>query len=189
MQYFCILDKKALSENFAIKNEALLLAEGPAETTWGLYECFFPRGYKFSEDIDSGIYRVPIELSTLLYAAKGYPPALALTRHKILRILQPKQKISIEDFLSLYKHVITYYLRLQPLYQFILAETYNKNASHLAPEGFYWVIGYDTVKSIVNWVSEDYFIYENPISDFILTSEKIHHLIDEPKKLLNAEII
>lgn len=96
-----------------------------------------------------------------------YPPALALARAELSNC--PAGRFATpEAFMQYYGDALRRHLRQQPHAGFVLAEAVRDEVGYLARGRFYWILGVQSAAQVVQWVSDDYFVYENPAADFDL---------------------
>lgn len=174
MDYYCLIKWDGSEEEGKIPNlpddtPFILIAGEPDYCEWGLFECDLPDGYQFND------YIQPIgeELDVLLYSAASYPPAIALAREDLEIALRKMKNVSKKDFEDMFKNILKQYLQLQKHSGHFLAESLENDEDYLIKGAFYWVIGYDHLNDEVKWVSDDYYIYENPSKSFGLDPQKL----------------
>ena len=174
MDFYCFVEWEEVEEGKVPKLPEeipfLLLAGTPEISNWSIFECDLPEDFEFSDSVEP----VPEEIELLLFSARGYPPAIALTRDDVEEFCLERTNISKEEFSDLFKRILKQHLELQRFNQYFLAEAAVDEEDYLVKEAFYWVVGYDQENNEVQWVSDDYYLYQNPISDFLgLDSNKL----------------
>ncbi len=139
---------------------------GKCESTWCLCEVFFDD--KFDED-SVAFERVYDELELLLDSAKGYPPAIAISFHNA----NAKWPISKSEYSQLLIELLKQNLRNQEIDGFILAEAIVEDPVYLCKGEFVWLVGFYPETDEVLWVSDDYYLYRNPVSNFKIKTEQL----------------
>jgi len=61
--------------------------------------------------------------------------------------------------------------------QFLLVEAITEESGYLYKGEFVWVIRFFPETNEVLWVSDDFYLYRNSITDFKVTTEWLQHLI------------
>ena len=177
MDCYCFIEWEDTEEGKMLKlpddMPFLLIAGDPEISDWGLFECELPDDYEFE---DNTIELVPEELDILLYSSTTYPPAIALAREEIEITARKMGNITREFFTEMFSKILKQYLQLQKYSPNFLAESLIDEDDYLSKGGFYWIIGFDTETNDVKWVSDDYYIYENPAEDFGLDPQKLRNL-------------
>ncbi len=176
MDYYCFIEWEDLQEGKMPKLPEdvpfLLLAGTPEISNWALFECDLPEDYEFNDSIEP----VSEELEILLYSAKNYPPAMALARDDMEIACKSLTNISKEVFNEMFKNILKQHLQLQKHSSHFLAESMVDDEDYLIKGAFYWVIGFDPDSNEIEWVSDDYFIYQNPVADFGLDPLKLRNM-------------
>ena len=146
-------------------NNYLLLADSRS-SEWNLYQCDYDNEEILLDNLVSN------ELKLLIESAKRFPPVLALTRddisHKFVDI-----NPSLPQFQSAIIKSLKRRLNISSKRRFFLVEATNSEIGYLYESEWYWVIGVSKDKSLLYWVSDDYFIYTNPISSFNISDEQL----------------
>ncbi|MBC7475364.1 MAG: hypothetical protein H7263_13825 [Candidatus Sericytochromatia bacterium] len=150
----------------------LLIAGDPEISKWGLFECALPDDFEFDDFIEL----VSEELDILIYSATTYPAAIAQAREEMEISCRKMGVISREVFSEMFKDILRQYLQLQQHSPNFLAESLIDEEEYLSKGGFYWIVGFDAVNNEVRWVSDDYYIYENPVEDFGLDPQRLRNI-------------
>lgn len=179
MEYYCLINWEAFQDGkipeLTEDSPILLLAGDPDLFEWGLFECELPDDYQFSEHIEA----VNIDLEILLFSSKGYPPAIAFMREDIEVFIEKTEEISKDSFIELILKLLKKHLQLQKHSPYFLSEAMVDEEDYLIKGAFYWIVGFNPETSEVEWVSEDYYIYENPASDFGLKANKLFQYFEK----------
>ena len=147
-----------------------LLADGRA-TMWGLYR------YSLEGDV---VWEPPHpatdSIEALIESGIRYPPALALTR-KAISVAFCSKESSREDFEREYVRSLSDHLSSQSDSGYVLAPAIIEEFGYLGESEWYWVLKCtEDSPSKVYWVSDDYHIYCNAATDFLLTEEQLERL-------------
>lgn len=173
MDFYCFVEWKDLGDSKmpALPEDTpfLLLSGDPDISKWALLECELPDDFEFTDQVSL----VDEELEVLLYSANGYPPALALTRDDFEEFCYERKNLSKEDFSNIFKNILKQHLQLQRYNQFFLAEAKVDEEDYIVKGAYYWIVGFDFESSEVEWVSDDFYVYQNPCSDFGLDPLKM----------------
>lgn len=148
----------------------LLLAD-LREAKWGIYEFTLNEGnenWRPSEPVSD-------ELARLIWSGKRYPPALALARDELARAFA-SHRPNKEEFARAYADAILSRLSQQAEAPYFLARALGGDGIDLTPGEWYWILRIQKSPVAVYWVSDDYFIYQNPLSDFELTNDQVDRL-------------
>jgi hypothetical protein len=148
----------------------LLLADLPG-MKWGIYE------YELSQDNEDWTPSNPVsdELEALIWSGKRYPPALAIARHEMIHLFSAGQP-NPQEFAEAYANAIRSRLSGQQEAPYFLAQALRGDGIDLVPGEWYWLLRIKGDPPVAFWVSGDYFIYENPVSDFELANCQIERL-------------
>ncbi len=116
-----------------------------------------------------GIRAVSDSLVKLLKSAEAYPPALAIARD--VRFRKDFDDRSAEEAVEEFTTTLRGELNHQRDRPFFLARALADPSGFVGykTEGqYYWIVGYrpQRIGYEVSWVSRDYFVYQNPITDF-----------------------
>ncbi len=65
---------------------------------------------------------------------------------------------------------------MQATDRYLLAEATREEIGYLTPGEFCWVLKYYPESRTVSWVSDDYSLYTNPVSDFNLDRKALRRL-------------
>ena len=136
--------------------------------------------YQFSHDENSEDwcpkYPVSDELEALLESGKRYPPAIAITRDTVSRVYR-NRKPTLQDFSATLVETLKTNLANQSVAGYILAPASQEEIGYISKSEWYWVLQISkSDPNLIHWVSDDYFIYSNAITDFELTDEQIRNL-------------
>lgn len=160
-RFFCLVNNnfKNFLYDFHIRNLCYL-----SENSWGLYECYLPESFEFTENI----IEIKGELRNLLYSAIDYPPAIGFSRDEIFSFFRNHKKISVEECINQYKNILKKNLNFQAYDNCFLAQSLVNNGFRC--EGYYyWIVGFNKDKNKIYYLSQDdYYIYEGELSDFII---------------------
>ncbi|MFZ5832451.1 MAG: hypothetical protein ACOY3P_20380 [Planctomycetota bacterium] len=163
MNYYCVDSKRgpdgaapALPDGTGF----LVLAEvGKQNSPWAVVQCSrrVPQSHV--------VRALPGNVRDAIESAQQYPPAFALARNDLEG--RSKSELSTpEAFMNAYRQALLRHLRGQGGHGFLLAEAVGEESGYLYRGCFYWVLDLDPSTQTVRWVSDDYFIYENPAADF-----------------------
>ena len=147
---------------------SLLLADLP-NLEWGVYE-FFTNG-----DGWAPAALVGDDLARLIESGKRYPPALALAREEVVQVFGD-HPASQAQFSTAYAAAIRNGLVRQPESPFVLAEALADEAGYLCPGVWYWILEVEGTPPLAFWVSDDFQVFKNPVSDFDLTGQQLKQL-------------
>ena len=116
-----------------------------------------------------GVRAVSDSLVKLLASATAYPPALAIARD--VRFRKDFDDLSAEEAVEEFTVVLRDELNHQRDRPFFLAQALADPSGFVGykTEGcYYWIVGYrpQRVGREVSWVSRDFFVYQDPITDF-----------------------
>jgi hypothetical protein len=138
--------------------------------SFALFECNLPDGYRKS----AAVKPVAPELVELLDSAKDYPPALALARDEVA------DEVRSEDtFAKKLAERLIYHLERQVNSPFFLAKAVVTESFYKEAGGYYWIVGHHNGQ--VKWVSRDYHVYRDSISDFDLDSSELTARFNQQK--------
>lgn len=112
------------------------------------------------------------ELDVLLFSAKAYPPALAISLSEANSICP----ITKNEYQALLASLIKKNLRHQASSNYILCEVLIGQVGYLTKGEFVWIISYEAEKETVQWVSDDFYIYSDHISNFDISRELLNRL-------------
>lgn len=161
------LNREGWEPDFPEGIDFLLLADCRS-VKWGLYE--FSRDGNTEEWIpDSPATEY---LISLIESGKKYPPALAISKAAVAIKFENKEP-SLSEFTDFFCNKLFYYLSQQSNSNYRLLQAVNDDLGYLSKGEWYWIIDeFDSEKSVVRWISDDFHIYQNPITDF----DYIHHM-------------
>lgn len=148
----------------------LLLAGPGFDPPWGI----FAVEAELAES--SHVEPISDELEHLLRSAERFPPALAIVRDLVAAEFDD-QLPTYEQFSSRYSELLHEQLLDQPNAPYLLVRAIGGESGYLIPGDFYWVLRYLRGSSSIAWVSADYFVYQNPVTDFELSSEQLESLL------------
>ncbi|MGE0488949.1 MAG: hypothetical protein AB7S38_07010 [Vulcanimicrobiota bacterium] len=131
--------------------QALELA-APSDRSFRIYAAFEPEGEA-----------VAPELAGLLRSALAYPPALAQARNDL-------DEVPAEDYLVALAGSLTRHLDQQDQQRTFLARAQH-TTEELTRGRYYWVVGFDTESGLLEWVSDDFLVYEERPEIFGLKSD------------------
>lgn len=148
----------------------VLLASPCDEPRWGIFGC--------GEDVSSSgrVQMVSAEIAAIIESARSYPPALGLARDEMEEIPGGAQR-DRRAFAELYSQSVARHFSLQGAAPYVLAEAVGDEPGYLSHGQKYWVVRYLRGANEVRWVSEDFQIYRNPVSDFRLSAEQLASLL------------
>ena len=147
----------------------MLLAQ-PGQGRSGIFQC--------SGEVppSSDVRQIDEQLRELIWSAERYPPALALARDQISEAFADREPTDVE-FCDVYRKLLIEHMRQQHVAPYVFAEAVADEPGYLAAGQFYWVLRYLRGSDAVKWVSADYWVYENPMSDFVLSSGQLSKLL------------
>lgn len=147
----------------------LLAAPGIDPMPWGLFLC--------DEEVapSAKVRSVTETVSTAVERGTAYPPALALARDEMTATFSTVP--TDQEFCQHYVESVERHLKLQSSAPYLLAEAAADDGHYLTKAHFYWVLRYLRGSASVRWVSSDYFVYQNPADDFVLTDEQLDSLL------------
>jgi hypothetical protein len=125
---------------------------------------------RWPEDVPepSGIRAVTDPLKKLLISGRSYPPALALARN--VRFHKAAEEWSEVEALEKFTNALRAELDNQRERPFFLAKAVEGDSVdfYKSPGQYYWIVGYKPSRHgrEIAWVSEDFFVYQDPIKDF-----------------------
>lgn len=146
----------------------LLLADGRA-MEWGLYD------YCPDEPHEDWVPEFPAgkELAALISSGMRYPPALALAREEIALMFRTVGS-SLEGFESAMVESLRRHLGQQFEAGYMLVQSRVEEFGYLHVPEWQWVLGLSKQDcNSVRWVSDDYFVYCNPISNFAFSEAQL----------------
>jgi hypothetical protein len=148
----------------------LLLAAPGYDSQWGLFavDTEVPR----SEHVRA----VSAEVDNAVQSAERYPPALALARNAVASQFD-SQHPTDDEFCGRYVQCLLEHMGQQAAAPYVFAEAIGDELGYLTRGQFYWVLRYLRGPEMVDWVSSDYFVYQNPASDFDLSPVEVDALL------------
>ena len=116
-----------------------------------------------------GVRAVPDALVKLLKSAAAYPPALAIARD--VRFRKGFDDRSVEEAIEEFTTALRDELNHQRDRPFFLARALANPSGFVGYKTercYYWIVGYrpERIGREVSWVSRDFFVYQDPITDF-----------------------
>jgi hypothetical protein len=111
------------------------------------------------------------EAAAAIQAARQYPPALAAAREAVDSA--PARVGDGDSFVALYVCAATEALAGRDSDDWQLASSVRDDLGYLRCGERYWVRPVPDQAGLVSWVSDDYFVYRNPLSDFDLSSGRL----------------
>jgi len=148
----------------------LLMAAPRDGPSWGVFQCMA------KVPLADHIFAIPEDLRRALSTAEHYPPALAIARDAVAAGFRDRRP-SRDDLFRLYTEHLLKHMSLQPSAPYLFVEATGDEPGYLTRGQFYWVLRYLKGAGTVNWVSSDYFIYENSASDFALSEDQLSALL------------
>ncbi len=152
----------------------LLLADAGRDAPWAIFEVSFVD----DDPSEVGLEEVPDDLCTLLDSAKAYSPAMAIAGEDMARRWKGKTP-SRAEFAASYMESLRRVLRAQPESPYRLAEAIVDELGYLRKGEYAWILAYNSVTYRVSWVSSDFQIYQNPVSDFDLDDDALAALLSQ----------
>lgn len=164
----------------------------------GCREPDFPEGTSYiqlagSWAMDYALYRYSLEsehshwkpkqpagrdLRALIASGRNYPPALALAREEMSRRFK-KRSPEVAEFSAAMCAELRRHLAGQATSGFVLVPSRVQEIGYLEEGEWQWVLGRSRKnREHVYWVSDDYCVYTNAISDFALTDAQLANLRD-----------
>jgi hypothetical protein len=143
---------------------ALLAEPGRAHegARFALFKCHLPEDIK-----NPGVKEVNDKLTDLFDSASDYPPAMTFTRADL-----DKCKCETEsEFSEKLIERLEFHLKQQIHSPFFMARAAKTEIGYRYAGGYYWIVG--CKNGMVEWVSRDYFIYQDPIDSFELDMNAI----------------
>ena len=149
----------------------LWLADPGQESSFGLFDV--DASFEGSAPV---LLEVSAPASAVIDSAKGFPPALALTRDDMARTatLQP------DEFVERYTSRLREHLGHQRHYPFLMAEARVDELGYKSAGAYYWIVAFDRDAGVVPWVSGDYWIYRDPVDHFVLEDSDLARLPERP---------
>lgn len=152
--------------------QALLLADS-ARGTWAVWE-YLTHDPAWRPDAP-----VSADLENMLRSAKRYPPALALARDDVSLFFRERgdgHDATLASLATIYEAALQRRLSRQHDMPFLFAKAVHEEPGYLCVDQWYWVLAAATKPGYVRWVSDDYFVYANPASNFALTRDDVAKL-------------
>ena len=143
---------------------------GKGDSEWCLCEISFDD--KFDEN-SIALDHVCDELSILLDSAKGYPPALAIAFHNA----SFEWPVTKSEYSQLLIELLKQQLRNHCNDNFFLAEATIEDTGYLSKGEFVWLVRFYPETDEALWVSSDFYLYRNAVSDFKISSDRLRKLV------------
>jgi hypothetical protein len=170
---FCFLEYRPASDREGRTPDCpeeigfLLLADHPG-LQWGIFHV--ERSEEWSPPDPVGE-----DLERLIVSGKRYPPALALARYEVRQVFGDHCP-SLEDFARAYGVALRHHLSQQPESPYVLAQALKDEVGYLDEGEWYWVLRVSGSPPVASWVSGDFHVYNNDMSDFDLTGQQLKQL-------------
>ncbi len=119
---------------------------------------------------------MPPDIEAILESARRYPPALALARDEASGF-PAGAKMTRADFAARYAQRVAHHLDRQPEAPYLIAEAVVEEPGYLSRGQRYWVLRYLRGSNEVRWVSDDFHVYQNAVSDFRLSASQLDRLL------------
>jgi len=145
----------------------VLLADLPG-VPWGLFETG-------ADDAWSPQNPVREELAALIESGKRYPPALALARQEVKEVFGDHGP-SHAEFARAYGAALRNHLSRQHESPYVLAPALKDQVGDLIRGEWYWVLQISGSPPTATWVSDDFHVFNNKITDFDLTVQQLKRL-------------
>lgn len=162
-------DGDYLAPAFPPRVGGLLLADSGCGN-WGIYEYDDSADSAWSPETP-----VTVALMKLIESAKRFPPALALARDDVSRVFR-KRAPAPEELADSFEAALARRLSQQTDMRFVLARAVGEQFGFMCAGEWYWVLAASKDRTAVRWVSDDYFVYANPATDFELTDCNLDEL-------------
>ncbi len=140
--------------------------------SWGLYE------FAQDETNEDWSPQRPVSdaLAACIESGMRYPPALALARDDLARMFSNREPTK-DEFAARYAESIRSRLASQRDAGFLLAPAVREEPGYLTKEEWYWVLRVsESDPDLVEWVSGDFYVYSNAVTDFDLTEQQLETL-------------
>ncbi len=145
----------------------LLLARPGSETArWAVYAADRP------VPASPHAHPLPDDAQRLIASAFRYPPALALARDDVDALFD-RRTPGIDEFVTRYVERLQRHVRAAAEVPFVFAEAAADKNGAPARGQFYWVLSYSALSRTVQWVSADFAVFENSVSDFKLSPQQL----------------
>lgn len=157
------------SANLPDEVDYMMLAEPSSVSDYALFECVIPDEYEefeleFAEPVSDYLH-------DLLESAKGYPPALALTRKEV----RGNDFVSRSNFAEQLISRLEFHFARQRDNPYYTARKINQHFTWNSKGGFYWIVDYkpqDLLESVA-FVSNDYYICYASVEDFEIETTEV----------------
>jgi hypothetical protein len=150
----------------------VLLAGPDSDPAWGIFIC--------GAEVQSTplVAALPAEIEKILESGRRYPPALALARDEVSEFPGGAERRA--EFVAHYAERVAHHLNNQAAVPYTLAEAVVDEPGYLLRGRHYWVLRYLHGDDAVQWVSDDYQVYQNRAADFRLTAGQRKALVGRP---------
>lgn len=150
--------------------------------TWSLFRCEDGRTSDFLDARE-----VPLDLHRLLSSAERFPPALALARGRA-PMRHPRDGSQSgqarcpgghthQEFSNRLGPILEDLLAAQASSPYFIARSV-KGASMMLFKEWFWIVGFNEEDGLVNWVSHDFFVYQDPADCFDLPTHELKSLLE-----------
>ena len=147
--------------------EFILLADLPG-VQWGIFDADEDESWSPENPVSD-------ELAGLIESAKRYPPALGLAREEVRQVFGdhcPSQ----QEFARAYGTALRTHLSRQHEASYVMAPALRNEVGYLTEGEWYWVLRISGNPPAVSWVSDDFHVYSNDMSDFDFTGQQLRQL-------------
>ena len=137
-------------------------------------------GYVAPDTVAPPVEIVPRPLTLLLYAGEAYPPALARARSAVERDVP----LSRADFVTVLAERLQTLLDDQRSSPFFLARCVAGGYAYKSVGSYYWIVGWRVYRSgqiVALYVSHDFFVYADPLTDFAISETQMRERFGDPK--------
>jgi hypothetical protein len=147
----------------------------PSNTAdWAIFHCSFDDE---TEDRGSAV-PVPDLLDGLIASGERYPPAIAITRNEVCQF-NPVSIPGKSEFIEMCVKRLFHHLDCQGTASYFLAKATRHQMGYLCKDEYYWIVRYVNDEENPHsalWVSSDFCIYINPLSDFVIEKDALESL-------------
>ncbi|MCC7126369.1 MAG: hypothetical protein IT178_16085 [Acidobacteria bacterium] len=145
----------------------LLLARPGSDTArWGVFAVDRP------VSVSPHAHPLSDEALKLIASAFRYPPALALARDDVDALFD-RRTPGMDEFVTRYVECLQRHVRAAAEVPFVFAEAVADKNGAPSRGQFYWVLSYSALNRSVQWVSADFTVFENAVSDFKLSPQQL----------------
>lgn len=133
--------------------------------------------WKKCKDEDESLKKVSSELRDLLDSAARFPPAFAISRSRMENYSR-KNTHTKDKYDKKSQDIIKSTIEDCRAKKYVFAKAKRNELGYIYSDDYYWLlkITNNDNEALVHWVSDDYYIYENPISYFKLSEVEIEQL-------------